>query len=261
MRKIKQVFRNGFSKLPSYLIPLLVVPITVQKLYTSLISDWLFMKIISKGIFAVILGDTSMINNDDHTSSVKGTSSTMCPVLDLLDIIKDLVVNVVFKVWQEFFKPFKDCIKWLEEMINLFRKDKAIEIIPVALRMVLLAPAAVFCVLFVVFSVLSAFVTPFRRLHYLILITPLFLLYLLLMTTQDAIDNIMKSVPFIKVTLEAKKGYKLAEEAEVLLLAIILLTLVDYFFEPIITIRNKDQTREKYARFFDQELDDPICVN
>lgn len=106
MKKIKQLFKNGFKEFAQYLIPICFMGLTCYMMYMALTNDWLIMYLKPDGIFASILGDTSTKSNSDHVQEIKKTKKATCPLLDLIVFIKNLVLKAIFAVLKALFPSF-----------------------------------------------------------------------------------------------------------------------------------------------------------
>ncbi|MES1919215.1 hypothetical protein MHBO_001076 [Bonamia ostreae] len=103
---LKEIFQNGFNKFAQYLIPILMHGITLYIMYKALTNTWVLVSFKSDSVFSSVLSDTSTESTSDHVTEVERNKKSMCPVLDLINFIKNLMIKLIFAVLKSVFPRF-----------------------------------------------------------------------------------------------------------------------------------------------------------
>jgi len=228
--------------------------------YKALTNSWIFLTFKPDAVFSSVLSDTSTTANSDHVTEIQKSKKASCPILELINALKNILIKLVFAVLKDVFPKHREMLDKLSEVIMMMTNLDTKDIITLPLRIFILLPAIAFCILHIILSFVSAFVKPFTRLHILVIIFPLFSIFLIFMAIPQFLAIIFENLPFFNFVVEIGDGYRYANSVYTILMLVIIATFVDFFLQPIYPLSKDDYYSKEYINIHDAEVFNPIAV-
>ncbi|MES1920086.1 hypothetical protein MHBO_001805 [Bonamia ostreae] len=134
------------------------------------------------------------------------------------------------------------------------------DMIPRFFRLLILLPAAAYCVFHTFLSMISSFVIPFTRVHIVLILFPFFNVFSALMMLPKLIGFLFENLPFFNFEARFMSGYQNGLTVIYMLLMNMIFTLIDHILPPSPPNSEDNFRKRVYAEWYDQEMKHPISV-